>query len=286
MTGHPMTSRTILWRTFLYLCLAAATLVALFPLFWMVSSALRPEGQILAYPPRWLPATWTLENFAYILGRFAFARWWVNSIVVAGVSTALVLLLDSLAAYAFARLHFAGQRVLYIVVLSMLLVPIQVTIIPLYMLFAQVHLLDSLPAVLLPTTANVTGVFLLTQFFRNLPGELLDAARIDGASDLRIWWHIVLPVSRPVLSSVAIITVVSSWNSFLWPLLVAYSDASRTLPVGIAQFFGGESGVSGSAPQFGPAMAAACLATAPVIVAFLVLQRSFVRGVALSGLKG
>lgn len=281
-----MSARTVLWRAFLHLCLVVVALVALFPLFWMVSSALRPEGQILAYPPRWLPATWTLENFGYILGRFAFARWWLNSIVVAGVSTVLVLLLDSLAAYAFARLHFAGQRVLYLVVLSMLLVPIQVTIIPLYMLFAEVHLLDSLPAVLLPTTANVTGVFLLVQFFRSLPGELLDSARIDGASDLRIWWDIVLPLSRPVLSSVAIITLVSSWNSFLWPLLVAYSDASRTLPVGIAQFFGGESGVSGSAPQFGPAMAAAFLATAPVIVAFLVLQRSFVRGVASSGLKG
>lgn len=281
-----MSARSVLWRAVLHLCLAAVTLAALFPLFWMVSSALRPEGQILAYPPRWLPTTWTLENFGYILGRFAFAHWWLNSIVVAGVSTVLVLLLDSLAAYAFARLHFAGQRVLYLVVLSMLLVPIQVTIIPLYLLFAEIHLLDSLPAVLLPTTANVTGVFLLVQFFRSLPGELLDSARIDGASDLRIWWHIVLPLSRPVLSSVAIITLVSSWNSFLWPLLVAYSDASRTLPVGIAQFFGGESGVSGSAPQFGPAMAAACLATAPVIVAFLVLQRSFVRGVALSGLKG
>lgn len=281
-----MKPRHVLWRSPLYLGLGVATLVALFPLFWMVSSAFRPEGEILAFPPRWLPSTWTLENFAYILGRFAFAHWWLNSIFVAVVSTGLVLVLDSLAAYAFARLHFAGSRVLYLVVLSMLLVPIQVTVIPLYMLFAGIHLVDTLPAVLLPTTGNVTGVFLLTQFFRNVPGELLDSARIDGAGDIQIWWRIVLPLSRPVLASVAIITLVSSWNSFLWPLLVTYSDASRTLPVGIAQFFGGESGVSGSAPQFGPAMAAACLATAPVIVAFLVLQRQFVRGVAFSGLKG
>jgi len=209
-----------------------------------------------------------------------------NSVVAAVVATILVLALDSLAAYAFARLPFRGRSLTYAVVISMLMVPVQATIIPLYLLFSQVHLLDSLAAVLIPTTANVTGVFLLTQFFRGLPRELEEAARIDGAGHLRVWWSIVLPLSRPALVSVAIITFISSWNSFLWPLVVSYSDASRTLPVGIAQFFGGQSGTSGSAPQFGPVMAAATLASAPAMLVFLVLQRSFIRGVTHSGIKG
>lgn len=266
--------------------LALVAVVALFPLFWMVSSALRPEGEILSYPPRWLPSSPTLENFAYVFGRFAFARWMLNSVVSAVVATILVVGLDALAAYGFARLSFRGRSFTYAVVISMLMVPVQATIIPLYLLFAQVHLLDSLAAVLLPTTANVTGVFLLTQFFRGLPRELEEAARIDGAGYLRVWWSIVLPLSRPALVSVAIITFISSWNSFLWPLVVSYSDASRTLPVGIAQFFGGQSGTSGSAPQFGPVMAAATLASAPAMLVFLALQRSFVRGVTQSGIKG
>ncbi|MEJ2559851.1 MAG: carbohydrate ABC transporter permease [Anaerolineae bacterium] len=273
-------------RGILYLFLIVATVLSAAPLAWMISTAFKPESEVFSYPPRWLPHAPTLINFHHVLERFAFGRWWLNSIVAALASTLLVLIFDSLAAYAFARMRFRGSGLIYGLVLSMLMVPIQVTIIPLYLFFAQIGLLDTLPSIFLPTVANVTGIFILRQFFRTIPTDLEDAARIDGAGPLQFWWSILLPLSRPALSSVAIITFISSWNNFLWPLVASNSDRSRTLPVGIAQFFGAGTGVSGSAPQFGISMAAALLATLPAVVFFLILQPYFVRAITSSGLKG
>jgi ABC-type glycerol-3-phosphate transport system permease component len=273
-------------RGILYLALIVATVLSAAPLAWMVSTAFKPESEVYSYPPRWLPHAPTLINFHHVLEQFAFGRWWLNSIVAALASTLLVLIFDSLAAYAFARMRFRGSGLIYGVVLSMLMVPIQVTIIPVYLFFAQIGMLDTLPSIFLPTVANVTGIFILRQFFRTIPTDLEDAARIDGAGPLQFWWSILLPLSRPALSSVAIITFISSWNNFLWPLVASNSDRSRTLPVGIAQFFGAGTGVSGSAPQFGISMAAALLATLPAVVFFLILQPYFVRAITSSGLKG
>jgi ABC-type glycerol-3-phosphate transport system permease component len=273
-------------RGILYLALIVATVLSAAPLAWMVSTAFKPESEVYSYPPRWLPHAPTLINFHHVLEQFAFGRWWLNSIVAALASTLLVLIFDSLAAYAFARMRFRGSGLIYGVVLSMLMVPIQVTFIPVYLFFAQIGMLDTLPSIFLPTVANVTGIFILRQFFRTIPTDLEDAARIDGAGPLQFWWSILLPLSRPALSSVAIITFISSWNNFLWPLVASNSDRSRTLPVGIAQFFGAGTGVSGSAPQFGISMAAALLATLPAVVFFLILQPYFVRAITSSGLKG
>jgi ABC-type glycerol-3-phosphate transport system permease component len=273
-------------RGILYLFLIVATVLSAAPLAWMVSTAFKPESEVFSYPPRWLPHAPTLMNFQHVLERFAFGHWWLNSIVAALASTLLVLIFDSLAAYAFARMRFRGSGLTYGLVLSMLMVPIQVTIIPLYLFFAQIGLLDTLPSIFLPTVANVTGIFILRQFFRTIPTDLEDAARIDGAGPLQFWWSILLPLSQPALASVAIITFISSWNNFLWPLVASNSDRSRTLPVGIAQFFGAGTGVSGSAPQFGISMAAALLATLPAVVFFLILQPYFVRAITTSGLKG
>jgi ABC-type glycerol-3-phosphate transport system permease component len=270
----------------LYIALAIAVVAAFLPLAWMLSTSFKPEGEILSYPPQWIPGNPTLENFGYIFSNFPFAHWGLNSIIVATVATFLAVLFDSLAGFAFAQLRFAGKRMLFAVIVAMLMVPIEVTIIPLYLFFAKIRLLDTLPALILPTTADVLGVYILTLFFRNLPRELIDAAVVDGAGFFRIWRSIALPLARPSLVVVAVITFVSSWNNLLWPIIAVNSDASRTLPVGLAQFFGGQSGVSGSAPQFGPAMAAALTATLPVIIIFLLLQRYFVRGIASSGLKG
>ncbi len=269
-----------------YLALIMATLLFIAPLLWMVSTALKPEGEVYAYPPQWIPHAPTLANFASVLSRFAFGRWWLNSIAAALMSTLLVLLLDSLAAYALARMEFRGRGLIYAIILSMLMVPIQVTIVPLYLFFIDIGLIDTLPGVFLPTVANVTGIFILRQFFRTIPNDLEDAARIDGAGPLQFWWRILLPLSRPAMASVAIITFISSWNNFLWPLVISNSDRSRTLPVGIAQFFGAGTGVSGSAPQFGISMAAALLATLPAVVFFLLLQSYFVRAITTSGIKG
>jgi len=273
-------------RTVLYIIVLAAVMAAVLPLVWMVSTSLKPEGQILSYPPRWLPLTPTLENYTSVLRRFAFGRWTLNSIVVAIAATGSVVLIDALAGYALARLRSRTSNVLFALIISMLLVPIQATVIPLFLLFAEVHLLDSFAALILPTTANITGVLLMRQFFLGFPMELEEAARIDGAGEGRIWWSVVMPMAAPALGAVAALTFVSSWNSLLWPLIAINSDRVRTLPVGIAQYMGSHAGTSGSAPAYGPALASATMATLPALLIFLLMQRYFVRGIATTGLKG
>jgi multiple sugar transport system permease protein len=270
----------------LYVLEIAAVLIAVAPIAWMVSTSLKPEGQILSAAPHWIPQTWTLENFQQVLVKYAFLRWTVNSVVVAVAATAIVVVLDAMAGYALARFAFPGRGVIYTVIISMLLVPIQVTVIPLFVLFAQWRMLDTFQALILPTTSNVTGVFLMRQFFLNIPGELEEAARIDGAGDLQIFARVVLPLSRPSLAAVAALTFVSSWNNFLWPLIATSSDRARTLPVGIAQYMGAQAGTSGSAPAFGPPLASAVMATAPALVAFFLLQRYFTQGITMTGIKG
>ncbi len=274
-----------LGRTLLSLLMIGTVLLFILPLVWMVSTSLKPEGQILSYPPRWIPAAPTLENFVSVLRRFAFVRWALNSTIVVVAATLLVVLIDSLAGYALARLRFRGRDVLFTLIVSMLLVPLQVTVIPLFLLFAQLRMLDNYAALILPTTANITGVFLMRQFFLSVPVELEEAARLDGASDARIWWSVIMPLSGPVTGAVAALTFISSWNNFLWPLIATYSDRVRTLPVGIAQYMGSHAGTSGSAPAYGPALASAVMATLPALLAFFLLQRYFVRGIATTGLK-
>lgn len=276
-----------LLRSFLvHVAVLGCTAAVLLPLGWMFVTSLKPEGQILTYPPRWVPETVTLENFQRVLSRHPFGRWAWNSVVVAAASTVVVLVLDALAGYALARLHFRGRDLLFTVIVSVLLVPIQVTVVPLFLVFSQVRMLDTYAALILPTTANVTGVFLMRQFFLGIPAEIEEAARIDGCGAVRTWWSVVLPLSRPALAAVAALTFVGSWNNFLWPLIVISSDRSRTLPVGTAQYMGATAGASGSAPSYGPPMASAVMATLPALMVFFALQRYFVRGVTMSGLKG
>jgi ABC-type glycerol-3-phosphate transport system permease component len=270
----------------LYAAEIAAVVLALAPIVWMVSTSLKPEGQILSAVPHWIPQTWTLENFRQVLAKYAFIRWTANSVVVAVVATAVVVVLDAMAGYALARFAFPGSGVIYSAIISMLLVPIQVTVIPLFVVFAEWRMLDTFQALILPTTANVTGVFLMRQFFLNIPAELEEAARIDGASDLQVFSRVVLPLSRPSMAAVAALTFVSSWNNFLWPLIATSSDRARTLPVGIAQYMGAQAGTSGSAPAFGPPLASAVMATAPALIAFFLLQRYFTQGITMTGIKG
>ncbi len=258
----------------------------LLPILWMLITSVKPEGQIMRYPPEFIPRQVTAENFASVFRRFAFGRWAFNSIVVAAAATLLVVPVDALAGYALARMRFPGREALYMLILSMLMVPLQVTVIPLFIGFTEVKMLSTHWALILPTVGNVTGVFLLRQFFVTVPAELEDAGRIDGANQFQLWWFVMLPLARPVMATVTIITFMSSWNNFLWPLIAVSNDFTRTLPVGIAQFMGGTSGASGSAPTYGMPTAAAAMATAPAVVVFLAMQRWFVRGITTTGIKG
>ncbi|MGD9145283.1 MAG: carbohydrate ABC transporter permease [Anaerolineae bacterium] len=273
-------------RIFWYIVLVALLVFSLAPIVWMLSTSFKPEAQIGTTEIRWIPKTFTLENYQRVVDQFDIFGWLLNSIVVALAATVLVLILDSLAGYALARMEFAGRGLMFILVISMLFVPIQITVVPLFLIFSKVNLTDTFPALILPIGANVTGVFIMRQFFMSIPAELEDAAYVDGAGPFRIWWSIVLPLARSALTAVAIITFLSAWNSFFWPLIVTRTDAVRTLPVGIAQFMSTRPGQSMNAQAYGMSMAGAAIAAAPPIIFFYVLQRQFIHGITTTGIKG
>ncbi len=269
-----------------YVLLIVVIVLALAPIFWMISTSFKPESHITTINIEWIPRTFTLQNYQDVFERFNIGRWTVNSIVVSLAATLLVLVVDSLAGYALARMEFVGRNLIFSIVLSMLFVPLQITVVPLFLLFSRLSLTDTYLSLILPVGANVTGVFLMRQFFLSIPYELEDAARVDGASDLRIWWSVVMPLARPALTAVAIITFLSTWNSFFWPLIATRSDAARTLPVGIAQFMSLRPGQAQAAQAYGRSMAGAVVAALPPILFFYFLQRYFIEGISMSGLKG
>jgi ABC-type glycerol-3-phosphate transport system permease component len=275
----------LLLRAALYILMALVAAAWVAPLLWMLSTSLKPEGQILSLVPRWVPQTFTLENYRDVLEKYRLVAWGVNSLVVAAGATVVGLVLSVPAAYAFARMRFRGQQGLFLLILSTILVPVHITIVPLFIGLAKLRLTDTYFSLIMPTVANGFGVFLLRQFFQNIPPELEEAAIIDGASRLGVLLRVVVPLSRPALTAVAIFLFILSWNDFMWPLIVTNTDATRTLPVGLAASLGGTVGGQGIA-YYGMSMAGAVLATIPALVIFLVLQRYFVQGIALTGLKG
>lgn len=275
----------LLVRMGLYLLMGLVLLLWVAPLFWMLSTSLKPEGQILSLIPRWIPKTFTLDNYRDVLDKFRLVAWGVNSIVVAAGATILGLMISVPAAYAFARMRFRGQQWIFLLILSTILVPVHITIVPLFLGLAKLKLTDTYFSLIMPTVANGFGIFLLRQFFQGIPKELEEAAVIDGASRLGILLRVVLPISRPPIMAVAIFLFIQSWNDFMWPLIVTNTDATRTLPVGLASALSGT--VSGGAiAYYGMSMAGSVLATVPALLIFVLLQRYFVQGIALTGLKG
>lgn len=252
----------------------------LLPIIWMISTSVKPENMIVTRVPQWIPPVLTLDNYRTALEKASIFRWLMNSTLIAAITTILVLLIDAMAAYAFARLNFLGRDFMFAIILATLMVPGQVTIIPLYLFFNDLELLDTYPAVILPRLAAAIGVFMLRQFFLSIPGELEEAARIDGCSRYGIFWRIILPLARPSLTALAIFTLVWSWNDFMWPLIALSSKEMYTLPVGISTLVGYY------ARDWGMQMAGAFLASAPVLVLFLFFQREFIKGIAMTGLKG
>ncbi len=267
-----------------YILLAVICIIFLFPLAWAIVCSVKPEAEILSYPPKWIPTTFTFSNYTTVLGKYTYLAWGQNSIITAVSGTLMILVLSSLAAYAFGRFEFKGKKVIYGTVIAMLLIPIQAYMIPLYLMCAKLGILNTYASIIFPSAANVTSIFILTSFFRGLPKELEEAARIDGCGEFRIFAQIMLPLSKPALSTVTILTFISNWNSFLWPMIAIRDDRLKTLPVGIAQFMGSVN--SNAQFQYGTALAGCCMAVIPTMIVFLVLQRYFVEGIASSGIKG
>ena len=260
--------------------LVVAAGVAVFPLAWMVAVSVMSPGEASSSPPPLIPASPTLASYRELFTRTAVGRHLANSLGLAIGATVLSLAFNVTAGYAFAKLRFAGRELIWKLLLGVMLVPAQIAMIPLFLMFKQVGLVNSYAGVLLPTAASVFGIFLVRQYTRSIPDELLEAARIDGAGEVRVFWSIVLPVLRPVLVTLAIFAFLGSWNDFLWPLIVLSDDARRTLPVALAALSREHAGDSELM------MAGAVVTVLPVLGVFLALQRYYLSGLVSGSVKG
>ena len=258
----------------------AASALVLLPIAIIVFTAFKPVGEVNAYPPTLLPEVWTLDNFAQIFEELPFARLIVNSFIFAGGVTAFALLFDSLAAYALARLDFRGSRVLLIAIIASLMIPFQATLIPIYQLVSDLGWVNTYAGLIAPRAADAFGIFFLRQFFLSLPRDLDNAARLDGASEWRIFWSVVLPNARPALLTLAIFTFVNNWNDLLWPLVFTTDAEMGTITSGLTLL----TGPGGIIPQ-GVMMAGSPIAVLPLAIMFLIVQRRFIESVASTGLK-
>jgi multiple sugar transport system permease protein len=260
--------------------LALAALTALFPLAWMVSVSVMAPGEASSSPPPLVPASPTLASYRELFNRAAVGRHLANSVGLAVAATALSLAFNVTAGYAFAKLRFTGRDLIWKLVVGAMLVPAQVAMIPLFLMLKQVGLVNTYAGVLLPSLASASGIFLIRQYARTIPDELLEAARIDGAGELRIFWSIVLPVLRPVLVTLAVFAFLGSWNDFLWPLIVLSDDARQPLPVAIAALSREHAGDSELM------MAGAVVTVVPVLAVFVALQRYYLAGLVTGSVKG
>lgn len=255
---------------------------ALFPLFWMLASSLKTAQELQAAPPVWWSHQPTLEAFAKVFEQLPFARMFLNSVVIAGGTTVGIVLTSIMAGYVFAKHRFRGRRLLFSLVLATMFLPPIVLLVPLFRLIQSLGLVDSYLGVMLPNIANAFGIFLMRQFIAGVPDELIDAARIDGASEWGILWRIVTPLLRPAIAALVVFAFVFHWNSFLWPLTVLQSDHMFTVVLGLNRLVSYTSAVRFQ----NVVMAGATISVLPNIVLFLILQRSFISGIAQTGLKG
>ncbi|WP_308470951.1 carbohydrate ABC transporter permease, partial [Clavibacter michiganensis] len=258
---------------------SVVALIILFPLYWMVVVAFSTRADLLGGALRIFPTTLTLSNFERVLDSFPVATWFGNSTAIALVVALITVTINVLGGYAFARLRFRGSNALFLVALATLMIPVQVIMVPLFTLVTGLDLYGTYWAVILPTAASAFGLFLARQFILGIPTELIEAARIDGASHLRILRSIVLPLSKPLLAVLFFMSLLSTWNDFSWPLIALKQNELFTLPIGLLYL----QGQFGS--DYGGTMAFALINVAPMVVLFLVFQRYFVQGFARSGIR-
>jgi len=264
----------------IYAGLIMAGLLTVLPFVWMLLGSIKPDGEILNDPAGWLPHSPTLDNYRQWFVALHIGTFFRNSAIVAVVTVLGNLVFCSMLGYAMAKLDFPGKRLLFALVMVTLMVPGVVTFVPLFVVVAKMHLIDTYAGLILPFLTSPIGVFLMRQFIRSIPDSLIEAARIDGAGEFRIFARIVLPLSGPPLATLGILTFLASWNNFLWPLVVAQNQDRYTLPVALSLYSTGE-----QATDYGLLLAGSVMIIAPIVAAFIALQRWFVQGVATTGLK-
>lgn len=277
-TSNPMP----IWRyTWTYVVLGAIALAMLLPLLWLVSTAFKsPTEDIFQFPPQFIPQEFTVKNFVTVWNSNPFGQYLKNSVIVAVLTVTLNLLFCSLAAYPLARLEFPGRDATFAAIVATILIPFQIVMIPLYILTVQLGLRNTYLGLIFPAIASAFGIFLLRQAFLGVPKELEEAARVDGCSDLGIWWHIMLPAVRPALVTLAIFVFIGSWSDFLWPLIILDRPEYYTLPLGVAKLAGAFS------LDWRLIAAGSVISIAPILALFVIMQRYIVPTDAGSGVKG
>ncbi len=271
----------MLARSTVYLVLILGTAVTLVPFIWMLLTSFKPASEIVRVPPTFFPAQWTWQSYRTIFTdpHVPLARFYANSLFVAGSRVLITLFTSSLAGYIFARYTFAGKNIAFAFILAQLMIPFQVVMIPAYLILVRLHLVDTLWGLIIPSMVDAFGIFLMRQFVESLPGELIDAGRIDGASEFGIYWRIVLPQMGAALATLGIFTFMATWNDYLWPLIVITTHEKRTLPL-LLTWYNSQHGT-----RYDLTMAASILVLLPILVVYVLFQRWIVRGVALTGLK-
>lgn len=267
-------------RALTYAVLTVALAVTLLPFAWMLLGSFKTEGELLRNPKGWIPKSPTFGNYTNWLGALHIGHYFLNSLIVAVVTVLGNLVFCSMIGYALAKLDFPGKRLLFSLVMITLMVPGVVTFVPLFVMVAKLHMVNTYPALILPFLASPLGVFLMRQFMLGIPDSLLEAATIDGAGQVRTFTRIVLPLCGPPLATLAILSFLGSWNNFLWPLVAAQSQDKYTLPVALALYSQGQ-----ESTNYSLLLAGSVLVIAPIVALFMVLQRFFVQGIATVGIK-
>jgi multiple sugar transport system permease protein len=274
------TKRPAASRWLLYTVVTLGFVAVVTPFVWMILGSFKTQGELLRIPPTWWPEKPTLDNYRSLFSQQGFLRYFANSAFVAVCVTVANVTFCSMVGYALAKLTFGGKKLVFALVMGTLMIPAMVTFVPLFVLVTNLGLTDTYLGLILPFLVSPFGVFLMRQFIVGLPDDLLDAGRIDGAGELRIFRQIILPLCGPALATLGILTFLGNWNSFLWPLVVAQTQEHYTLPVALALFANGQ-----NVTNYGLLLAGATVVVVPILVVFLIFQRRFIEGIATTGIK-
>lgn len=279
---RPVRRRPVGWaRVPQYLLLLVVGLIAVAPIYWLLTSSVKLSGDIYRFPPEWFPTSWRFHNFVDAWDSAPFGRFYVNSIVVTSVGTILQICVALLSAYAFSFLRFPAKGPLFLLMLGAMMVPGNVVLMPNYLTIARLGWVNTYPGLIVPGIGSVFAMFLLRQHMLTLPNEIMEAAKVDGATHLRILWRIVLPMSRPMVVTVIIVSLVERWNDFIWPLVSTSVDSMRTLPVGLLEM----KNVEGYT-NWGAVMASTVFVVVPVLIVFFIAQRHIIAGLTQGATKG
>ncbi len=263
----------------LYLLLASGAVIMLFPFIWMILSSFKTSGEIIAYPPVWIPKQPSFERYVYVFKEAKFGLFFMNSIFISTTVTSIQLLTSGMIGYVLAKYHFRGRNILFLAILSIMMVPGAVFLLPNYQVVNKFGIIDTYWVLIIPSLFNPFGIFLMRQFSQTIPDELLDAARIDGCTEIGIFFRVAMPLCKAAFAALGIFIFIAVWNNLLWPLIVLNSEKLYTLPLGLARF------TSHHATDYGMTLTGATVTVIPALIVFLIFQRRFTEGIALTGLK-